>query len=229
MKASKERPQHQSADEDHILNPFNDHTYHISTVTGSASPVMDNSTSPLPFPEDIFSPERRRGARAAPAGPPSPPPPQTFITTEQAKYMRSKTPDWAPNNLEMHAIISPLARDRILPVTSPISPRLWKPTPHPLAHLGPREESPHLWHLHAKSRRRSRQQVVSRYYLGVVFLFLPVLLPVYFLGGLDWVMRVHTGGMYRGMAGFEKKLAVLFFCVWILVGGAFVPLIFSLL
>ncbi|KAL8783153.1 MAG: hypothetical protein Q9213_004845 [Squamulea squamosa] len=229
-KATKDRSQHQSNNEDHVLNPFNDHTYHISSANGSASPVMDISASPLAFPEDTFSPGRRGRT-----GPPMAP--QTFITTEQAKYIRSQTPDWAPTNLEMHAIISPLAaaRDRrILPVpSSPISPRLWKPTPHPLAHLGPREESPHLWHLHAKPPRRRRrrpsshQQVVSRYYLGVCFL-LPVLLVPYFLGGLDWVMRVHTRGVYRGMAGFEKKLAVLFFCVWILVGVAFVPLIFSL-
>ncbi|KAL8769191.1 MAG: hypothetical protein Q9209_004825 [Squamulea sp. 1 TL-2023] len=215
-KLTKERPRNRCDDKDHVLNPFNDHTYHISGINGSASPVIDPSESPLAFPEEIFSPGRR--GRAGP---------QAFITTEQAKYMRSKTPDWAPSNLEMHAIISPLARDRILPVPSPISPRLWKPTPHPLAHLGPREESPHLWHLHEKPRRRSHQQVVSRYYLGACF-FLPVLLVPYFLGGLDWVMRVHTGGSCRGMARFEKKLAVLFFCVWILVGVAFVPLIFSL-
>ncbi|KAL8760075.1 MAG: hypothetical protein Q9199_000309 [Rusavskia elegans] len=220
--AFRQRPEAQSDDEGDLLNPFNDPIEHEKSVGGSGSPATNPFASTLAFPEDTFNPGRR--------GRPEPDGTLDFITAEQAKYMRSKSPDWAPNNVEMQAIISPLARTRILPVPSPVSPRLWKPTPHPLAHLGPREESPHLRHLRklpAPRRRMSHQQVVSRYYL-VVCAFVPILLAPYFLGSLDWVMRVHTGGLYHEMASHEKKLAVLIFCVELLSGVAFVPLIFSL-
>ncbi|KAL8843857.1 MAG: hypothetical protein Q9176_001819 [Flavoplaca citrina] len=218
-------PQFHSEDDNNLINPFNDPVAHESIITGRESPVS-NPFAPSPtFAEDIISPSHC-DRRAEPEDGTL-----NFITAEQANYMRSKSLDWAPNNIEMQAIISPISRSRILPVPSPVSPRLWKPTPHPLAHLGPREESPHLCHLRKPSmaqKRMSHQQIVSRYYLLMCAL-MPVLLPPYCWGSLDWIMRMHTGGVYCEMARHEKKLAVLIFCVELLAAVAFVPLIFSLI
>ncbi|KAL8675150.1 MAG: hypothetical protein Q9168_000403 [Polycauliona sp. 1 TL-2023] len=193
-KAFMQRPQAQSADDEEVLlNPFADPIDHDHNISRSASPATNPLASPVAFPENIFSPDRHRRPVDSNGT-------MEFITAEQARYMRSKSPDWAPNNMEMQAIISP--RARTLAVPSPVSPRLWNPTPHPLAHLGgPRESSPHLCRLRRKQtpaasrRNMSHQQVVSRYYL-VACGFVPPLLVLYFLGRLDWVMKLHTGGVH---------------------------------
>ncbi|KAL9001029.1 MAG: hypothetical protein Q9169_000513 [Polycauliona sp. 2 TL-2023] len=226
-KAFKQRPQAQpDDDEDSLLNPFRDPIPHEHNTSRSASPAHTNPFhSPPAFPQDTFTSDRRHRPVDSNRT-------LEFITTEQARYMRSQSPDWAPTNIEMQAIISPLARARILPVPSPVSPRLWTPTPHPLAHLGPREESPHLCHLRKPSTisgtRMTHQQVVSRYYLVACALVMPPSLAFYAIGNLDWVMRMHTGGVHVEMAGHEKRLAVLVLCVQVLCVVAFVPLIFSL-
>ncbi|KAI4240665.1 MAG: hypothetical protein L6R40_005032 [Gallowayella cf. fulva] len=198
------------------LNPLDDAASH-------GSPAVADSVSALAFPENTFSPAHRCRAGAVRA--------RDFISAEQAHYIRAQSPSWAPTSVEMQAIISPVASVRAPRAPGAVVPRLWIPTPHPLAHLSPREDSPHLWHLRpvAKSRRRlSQQQVVSRYYL-VVCAFLPVLLAPYCLGALDWIIRVHTGGLYREMGGHEKRMALLILCVELLGAVAFVPLAFSLL
>ncbi|KAL8859168.1 MAG: hypothetical protein Q9178_004431 [Gyalolechia marmorata] len=221
-KATKQRPQNQSASQDHLLNPFSDSINHEGSIASSASPPINRSASTLAFPENAFTPNHRsRMAR----------PSSSFIT-----------PDCSPTAIKLQPIISPFARARMAPIpnptptpTRPLShPRLWKPTPHPLAHLGPRETSPHLYHqrrwktpLRQQNKQpSSHQQVLSRYYLLACAVF-PVLLAVYFLGGLDWAMRVHTGGVCRGMAGREKRLAGLVFAVEVLGLVAFVPLVLS--
>ncbi|KAL8731940.1 MAG: hypothetical protein Q9166_003072 [cf. Caloplaca sp. 2 TL-2023] len=132
------------------------------------------------------------------------------------------------NDIELQAMISPVARPANPRAPAHTVPRLWVPTPHPLAHLGPREESPHLWYAHPISRRPSHQQVVSRYYL-IACAFLPLLLAPYCLGCLDWVMRVHTRGLYREMRRYEKNMAALILLVEVLGAAAFVPFVFSLL
>ncbi|KAL8821879.1 MAG: hypothetical protein Q9223_000177 [Gallowayella weberi] len=229
--------QNQPDEEDHGRNPFDDAAIYDK-------PALDSPVSALTFPENLFSPAHRgrawAGAGAARA--------RDFVTAEQVRYLRSRPPSWTPTNVEMHAIISPAPACVCVPrapAAAPMVPRMWIPTPHPLAHRGhPREESPHLWHpprsqgtspispatssSSSPPRRRSQQQVVSRYYL-IVCALLPVLLPPYFLGSLDWIIRVHTGGLYREMGGHEKKLALLILCVELLGVLAFVPLVLSIL
>ncbi|KAL8853629.1 MAG: hypothetical protein Q9221_001615 [Calogaya cf. arnoldii] len=219
--ATLQRPPVRWDDEDDFENPFNDPIDQGKSVSGRRSPATNPFASTLILPEDTYSPSHRGRAQADRT--------LDFITADQANYMRSKSPEWTPNNIEMQAIISPQARTRNLAVPSPVSPRLWKPNPHPLAHLGPREESPHLRRLRKQSataRRKSHQQLVSRYYLMACACvpFFPVL---YFLGCFDWLMRMHTGGVYRKMGSHEKKLAVLIFCMELLSCAAFVPLIYS--
>ncbi|KAL8654708.1 MAG: hypothetical protein Q9226_003327 [Calogaya cf. arnoldii] len=215
--ATLQRSPVQWDDEDDFENPFNDPTDHERSVSGRGSPA----TNPLTLPEDTYSPSHRGRAEADST--------LEFITAEQANYMRSKSPEWTPNNIEMQAIISPQARTRNLAVPSPVSPRLWKPNPHPLAHLGPREESPHLRRLRKQSataRRKSHHQLVSRHYL-MACACVPFFPLLYFLGCFDWLMRMHTGGVYRKMESHYKILAVLIFCVELLSCVAFVPLIYS--
>ncbi|KAL8700372.1 MAG: hypothetical protein Q9224_001000, partial [Gallowayella concinna] len=87
--------QNQSDEELHRMpNPFDDAAIYENPAFGS--PV-----SALTFPENIFSPTDRGRAGAARA--------RDFVTAEQAKYLRSQSPNWTPSNVEMQAIISPVA------------------------------------------------------------------------------------------------------------------------
>ncbi|KAL8800674.1 MAG: hypothetical protein Q9182_004988 [Xanthomendoza sp. 2 TL-2023] len=220
--------QNQLDEEDPGRNPFDDAAMH-------EKPVLHSPASMLAFPENSYSPAHRgrAGAGAARA--------RDFVTAEQVKYLRSRPPSWMPTNVEMQAIISPAAACVCVPRAPPAAlmvPRVWVPTPHPLAQQGTsREESPHLWHLprpqgstssSSSPRQQSQQQLVSRYCL-VACALLPVLLPLYFLGSLDWIVQVHTGGLYREMGGQEKKMALLILCVELLGIIAFVPLVLSIL
>ncbi|KAL8795055.1 MAG: hypothetical protein Q9182_007567 [Xanthomendoza sp. 2 TL-2023] len=197
--------------------------------------IHDNSAAPSPVfaladPERSFSPVHRDWAGTARA--------RDFGTAEQARHIRSRSPNRTHTDIEMQTITSPVGAYASIPRPSAahMTPRWWMPIPHPLGHLsGPRQESPHLRHLPQPQATSSspcpspgsQQQLVSRYYL-IVCAFLPLLLVPYSLGMLNWIIRLHTGGRCREMGRYDKQMALLIFYAELFVLAVFALFFFIL-
>ncbi|KAL8713381.1 MAG: hypothetical protein Q9220_002580 [cf. Caloplaca sp. 1 TL-2023] len=107
--------------------------------------------------------------------------------------------------------------------------RLWRPIPHPLA-TGKdeaRANSPHLWHIPMSDRSPTYPQSVSRWYLALCA-FIPPLLLLYFIGRLNFVMRLHTKGKVAGFTDLERTLALVILAGEVVFCAAFLPFLFIL-
>ncbi|KAI4118227.1 MAG: hypothetical protein LQ345_001690 [Seirophora villosa] len=101
--------------------------------------------------------------------------------------------------------------------------RRYCPLPHPVYGPGPLPESPRLKrHDPEPAAPATYEQRVARRYLAICA-FLPVLLPLYALHHLDFVMRIHTRGVYRAFPAWERRAAWGILVLWLMVALCIVP------
>lgn len=101
--------------------------------------------------------------------------------------------------------------------------RRYCPLPHPVYGPGPLPESPRLKrHDPEPAAPATYEQIVARRYLAICAC-LPVLLPLYALRHLDFVMRIHTHGVYRAFPAWERRAAWGILVLWLMVALCIVP------
>ncbi|KAL8762971.1 MAG: hypothetical protein Q9184_001121 [Pyrenodesmia sp. 2 TL-2023] len=102
--------------------------------------------------------------------------------------------------------------------------REWVPLPHPVysspnrcsdvPHLSQRDPEP--------GPPMTYEQRVARHFLAVCAL-LPVLLPFYALGYLDFLMRIYTGGQITEFPTWEKRACWGLVAAWVFVALCIIP------
>ncbi|KAI4288574.1 MAG: hypothetical protein L6R35_002162 [Caloplaca aegaea] len=97
------------------------------------------------------------------------------------------------------------------------------PLPHPVYGSGPLPECPRLKrHDPDPTPPATYEQRVARRYLAICAC-LPVLLPLYALRYLDFMMRIHTHGVYRAFPEWERRAAWGILVIWVMVALCVVP------
>lgn len=187
-----------------------------SFAAGSGNDVFNDRSSPLTPPKRLVV--------AGTPGTPSRGARINSITPEQADYLRSRPDNWEPTVTEQRDLVRYKPRPHRHHRRQP-----WVPTPHPLYGTSEmaRYESPHLYHLPHHGIVGlvvNERQRISRHYL-VVCGFLPFLLPFFYFGYLDWVMRKRSRGKYRKFCDEHKRYAVLLLLGWFVIFVAFTPIV----
>ncbi|KAI4188659.1 MAG: hypothetical protein L6R41_001980 [Letrouitia leprolyta] len=107
----------------------------------------------------------------------------------------------------------------------PMSPRINDLVTHhpiPESHTPELDSFPHFHRDPAIKAPWTYEERTARIYLSICGL-LPILLPLYISGLLDFVMRVHTGGMYRKFPAKEKRMAAGILITWLIIVAGAVP------
>lgn len=116
--------------------------------------------------------------------------------------------------------------DAITPPRRHVRPiRRYSPMPHPVYGNNPLAELPSLRRHNPAPRPIAAvayEQRVARRYLKICAC-LPILLPLYATGALDFLMRLHTRGVTRELPKWEKRASWGLLAAWIVVALCVVP------
>ncbi|KAI4205158.1 MAG: hypothetical protein LQ346_001491 [Caloplaca aetnensis] len=104
--------------------------------------------------------------------------------------------------------------------------REWVPVPHPVYGSASRgNDVPHLTRRDLEpGPPMTYEQRVARHFLAVCAL-LPVLLPLYAMGYLDFLMRIYTGGQITEFPRWEKRACWGLLAAWAFVALCVIPFV----